>query len=122
MNKNLHSLKGQNTANQLLENDPNLKQIREKLIRKYQPLQLFLFGSRATNTNRADSDYDLLLVVKKREGSRLDNLNQARALFFDSNFSVDISVYTEKEFEDWKNELNSIAEVAYTLGVEIPLG
>lgn len=36
--------------------------------------------------------------------------------------SADVFVYSEKEFDDWKDQLRSIAETALNTGVEIDLG
>ena len=101
--------------------DPLIVEIRQKLA-AFNPQRMFLFGSRASGTNRADSDYDILLVVKETSGSRSENMQKAQELLFDLDISADVFVYSQSEFEEWKNELNSVAEAAHNLGVEIPLG
>jgi len=109
-------------------NSENLQQekvvldIKQRLMAGFSPIRMFLFGSRAAGTHRPDSDYDILIVVKETKLSRWDNMAKARELLFDLDISADVFVYSEKEFEEWKNELNSVAEAAHNLGVEIPLG
>lgn len=39
--------------------------------------RLILFGSRVRGTHRADSDYDLLLVVKRKDEALIDQLYEA---------------------------------------------
>jgi predicted nucleotidyltransferase len=73
-------------------------------------------------TNRPDSDYDFVVVVPKTEKTRAENMRIAKEAVFDLNISVDVFVYDEAYFNDWKTELNSIPEVAHSLGLEIPLG
>jgi len=110
------------SLDELLSSDPLLTGIRNKLTATFHPNRMFLFGSRASGSNRSDSDYDILLVVKENSVSRWDNMQKAREALFDLDISADVFVYSEKEFDEWKNELNSIAEAAHNLGVEIPLG
>ncbi len=102
--------------------DPVLTLIKEKLTQHFKIERLFLFGSRAQGKSSADSDYDLLIVANDLGGSRIENLLTARRILADLNISADVFIYNHNEFEEWKNELNSIPEVAHTLGVEIPLG
>ncbi|MGE0632285.1 MAG: nucleotidyltransferase domain-containing protein [Pseudobdellovibrionaceae bacterium] len=102
--------------------DPLVSQIQQRLISTFHPQQMFLFGSRVYGSPREDSDYDLLVVVEKRSGSRIDNMLKAREALFDLDVSADVFVYSEQEFEEWKNELNTVAEAAFVLGVELPLG
>lgn len=110
------------SLDELLTSDSSIKKIQSKLIEAFHPDRMFLFGSRAAGTHRVDSDYDILLVVKETSVSRWENMQKAKEALFDLDISADVFVYSEKEFEEWKNELNSVAEAAHNLGVEIPLG
>lgn len=105
-----------------LKQDELLQTVKRRLVAAYSPLRMFLFGSRAAGTNRSDSDYDILIVVKETNLSRWENMDRARGLLSDLNAAANIFVYSEQDFEDWKNELNSVAEAAHNLGVEISLG
>ncbi len=110
------------TEPETFETDKTLQAIKQRLTADFFPSRMFLFGSRAGGTHRSDSDYDILLVVKETKFSRKENMDRARELVSDLRISADIFVYSDQEFEDWKNELNSVAEAAHNLGVEIPLG
>ena len=44
--------------------DPILDEITRRLVETYRPERIYLFGSRARGTAGADSDYDLLVVVR----------------------------------------------------------
>jgi len=103
--------------------DHKLKKIVEALKKEFKPSRLFLFGSRANNTNHEDSDYDFVLVVPGNKKSRLANMTKAsRLLQKKFKISVDVFVYSQKEFGEWKNELNSIPETAINTGREFDLG
>jgi predicted nucleotidyltransferase len=47
----------------ILEHDPKLGVVLERLIEAYQPESIYLFGSVARGDADADSDYDLLIIV-----------------------------------------------------------
>ena len=106
----------------LIKTDKNILQIYSRLKTAFNPTQMFLFGSRAMGTNREDSDYDIAVVVAHTDKSRLQNMDVAREALFDLDISADVFVYGQQEFDEWKNELNSIPEAAYNLGVELTLG
>ena len=102
--------------------DKNLIEIKARLIKRFNPLRILLFGSRSQDKHRPTSDYDIVLVVKKRKGSLVENMLVAADLVEDLNVSVDVFVYSEKTFDEWKNELSSIPETALSSGVELSLG
>jgi len=99
-----------------------LNKITKALRDEFNPSRLFLFGSRANGTARADSDYDILLVVKTVKGNRAENMLRASKALNHLNVSADIFVYSEEEFNAWKTELSSIPETALNTGREIDLG
>lgn len=111
-----------NLVNQKIPQDSNLIKIKDLLVKEFSPLKMYLFGSRANGQFRPDSDYDILLIVSERNGTRLENMQKARLLLFEHNLLGDIFIYTQEEFNDWKNEFNSIPEIAFSQGLEIPLG
>jgi predicted nucleotidyltransferase len=108
-----------------LNNDNQIElihQIKETLKAEYHPSRLFLFGSRANGTARVDSDYDFVMVVSDAKRSSLEEMTKARSLVFKKhNVSADIFIYSEKEFDVWKDEFNSIPETALNIGKEIEL-
>ena len=103
--------------------DKNLDAIVSVLKVEFQPSRLFLFGSRANGNARVDSDYDFVLVVPENTKTRHDNMAKARHLLDEKcNISADVFVYSQNEFDEWKDELNSIPETAKNTGLEIDLG
>lgn len=85
-------------------------------------IRIFLFGSLANGSARKDSVYDFLLVVEKTKGSRADNMIRAAKAVEHIDAKVDVFAYSEREFNEWKDELSSIPEAALNTGQEIDLG
>ncbi len=101
--------------------DPEFHNIVAKLKAEFLPQKMFLFGSRASVNFRENSDYDFVIVVDKTEKTRIENLIRASELFAKTNISVDVFVYPVDEFNDWKEEFNSIPELALNTGIEVDL-
>ncbi len=99
-----------------------LELIIKALTNEFKPIRLFLFGSRASNSYRTESDYDFVVVVKNKKGSRVDNMIRASHILVHLDIKADVFVYSEKEFNDWKNELSSIPETALNTGIELAIG
>lgn len=101
--------------------DTNLEIILKKLVPAFNPLKVFLFGSRAKNQHHNESDYDLFFIVDKSDQTHIKRIQQAHRLLWGLDVSVDIFIYTQAEFNEWKDETSSIANIARTEGVEILL-
>jgi uncharacterized protein len=99
-----------------------LKQVVEVIKRELKPKRLFLFGSRAAGSAKKDSDYDFVAVVPKKKGLRMNNWQRTyEKIHNECGVSADVFVYSEKEFETWKDEFSSIPETALNTGKEIKL-
>lgn len=102
--------------------DDKLKSILEKLIPEFQPTKIFLFGSRCKGNFKADSDYDLFLIVNKSDISRHERMTKALMALWGCGVKVDVFIYTEAEFNDWKDEFSSIPYTVATEGLELKVG
>ncbi len=104
--------------------DPLLPKIVEALKRELHPTRLFLYGSRANNNARPDSDYDFVAVVPEfAEEKRYEVMSAISSkLWGELDVEVQVWVYSEAQFDDWKDEFSSIAETALNTGFEVPLG
>lgn len=117
MEFHLHIVKAQ-------QNNEKLNQITERIKQKYKPLRLFLYGSRASGKYRDDSDYDFVMVLKNFNSDDRHNMMSEIASAIRSELGVDVQVwvYSEAQFNDWKDEFSSIPETALNTGKEIDLG
>ncbi len=99
-----------------------IDQIKNSLKAAYNPSRLFIFGSRSNGTATKNSDYDFVMVVSDKKKSSLDEMTNARSLIFKKhNVLTDVFIYSVKEFEEWKDEFNSVPETALNLGKELEL-
>lgn len=104
-----------------LQRDKAVQAIKQRLVAGYSPIRMFLFGSRPRHSPTPQR-LRPSNCRKRNQAVRWDNMVKARELHFDLDVTADVFVYSDNEFEEWKSELNSAAEVAHNLGVEIPLG
>jgi uncharacterized protein len=103
-------------------NDPILKEIVSRLSKEFHPSKMYLFGSRASGHAQPDSDYDLLLVVKGIDSGKFERMKRARRALQGLDMTADVFVYSEEEFNEWKDELSSIPETALREGLELEVG
>ena len=71
-------------------------------IEQVRPLisQMILFGSRAMGTHRPDSDYDVLVVVDRKEDALVDVLYEAvMDVLLAHGRLVSLKVFAKNEFE-----------------------
>jgi predicted nucleotidyltransferase len=102
--------------------DPKLDEILSRLIPEFNPTKIFLFGSRAIGKARVDSDYDVFLVIEKSNLHSIERMQKAVRLLSGVNVKVDVFIYTQEEFDDWKDEFSSIPHTVTTEGLELQVG
>lgn len=105
-----------------LQNDKNLTEIVTKLKAHFKPVKIYLFGSRARGTATPGSDYDIFVLVKQSDKSKMERMDEANLALWGRRYAVDVFVYTEAEFEEWKDAFNSIPHIVATEGLELNLG
>ncbi len=81
-----------------------------------QPVKIILFGSRAHDRAKPDSDVDLLVIYDGRD-SRRDVMLKIRRLFTPQDFAMDLFVLSSAEFEQQKHIVATVGRVAATEGV-----
>ncbi len=93
-----------------------LKIVTDRIISKYNPQQILLFGSQAKNNSKKDSDIDLCVVI---------NTHNKRKLLADMYYSIetekpiDILLYTPQEWEMCASDKMSFAYKINTEGVKL---
>jgi uncharacterized protein len=102
-----------------IKKDKNFIETITKLKNYFKPEKIYLFGSRAKGLQSADSDYDLFLIVKQSNKSVAERMKEANDVLWGRRISVDVFIYTEEEFNEYKQDVNSIAFVATTEGMEL---
>ena len=79
------------------DSERELATIVQRLVRRYRPEKIIVFGSAAAGTADADSDIDLL-IIKQTEDGYFDRLGKVRRLL-DTWQPLDIFVLTPLELE-----------------------
>lgn len=79
-----------------------------RIVEKFDPEQIILFGSHARGTAGPDSDVDLLVVMPVR-GSKRDKAIEIRVALHDAPLPKDIIVTTPEEFA-WRKEIPGTIE------------
>lgn len=76
-----------------------LEDIKNRLVKAYNPTAIYLFGSYAWGSPTEDSDLDLLIVVDKSEEKSYERPLLGYDALFGMKIAKDIIVYTQEEFE-----------------------
>ncbi len=93
-----------------------IENIKNQIVKKYNPKDIYLFGSNAKGVVRKSSDIDLCIIIntdKKRE------IIQEMLYSLDYDMDLDIVIYTEDEWEKYRNDLSTFASVINKTGVSL---
>jgi predicted nucleotidyltransferase len=88
-----------------------LDEFKHRIISRYQPQRIILFGSYATGRHRADSDLDILVVMDVK-GSTRQKANEIDLLMSDRIVPMDFVVLTPEQYERQKNIVGTMVRQA----------
>ncbi len=92
-----------------------IRRIVYRIVRKFDPDRIILFGSHARNQAGPDSDVDLLIVMPV-SGSKRRKAVEIGVALHDFRISKDLIVVTPEEFEWRKDTLGTIERPAWREG------
>jgi predicted nucleotidyltransferase len=84
-----------------------IERLVKRIVKKFHPEQIILFGSQARGDARPDSDIDLLVVMNFR-GRKLDTMVELQGIVPSLHRHVDILVTTPEHFAWRKNVVGTI--------------
>jgi len=84
-------------------NQEKIQKVVKKIVKRFSPQKVILFGSYAWGKPSKDSDVDLL-VIKNSKKRRMEREQELRKLLFPAGVAMDILVYTPQELEKAINE------------------
>ena len=99
----------------LAKQPPYLSEAVDRIVRKFHPKKIILFGSWARGEAREDSDLDLLVVLSKVEHKRKAAIEVLRALN-GLPISKDVIVTTPEEIEERGKVIGDILRPALEEG------
>ena len=88
--------------------EKTIKRMVGRIVERFQPEAVILFGSHARGTAGPDSDVDLL-VVMRIAGSKREKQLEVRMTLHEFKVSKDIIVTTPEDFE-WRKEVPGTIE------------
>jgi predicted nucleotidyltransferase len=92
-----------------------IQRITTRIVKRFHPEKVILFGSQARGNITADSDLDLL-VVMDFEGSKLDKMVEVREVLNGINVPTDILITTPDDFAWRKDVVGTIEWPAFHEG------
>ena len=76
-----------------------IDEVKNRLVKTYNPIAIYLFGSYAWGTPTEDSDLDLLIVIDKSDEKSYKRQYSGYDALFELGISKDLVIYTKEEFE-----------------------
>ena len=83
----------------ILHNDPILTDMVQRLVEVFQPIRIFLFGSKARDQSEDDSDYDLMVIVSDTASTEQRRSRLAYEALRGTGTAADVLVWTKSRFE-----------------------
>jgi predicted nucleotidyltransferase len=87
-----------------------------RLVDRLDPEAIYLFGSRASGTARADSDFDLLVVTRTEDGDAGFDYDRTYAPLLGLGVGCDVLPCRKDEFESEKELPTSLCHMAVHKG------
>jgi predicted nucleotidyltransferase len=82
--------------------DIQINNITDKIVEKYNPEKVILFGSCAKGTYNDDSDLDFI-IIKETNLPKHKRGIELRRFFYGLTIPLDFKIYTTNEYEQEKN-------------------
>lgn len=89
-------------------NKETIEEVKNRLIKTYNPIAIYLFGSYAWGSPTEDSDLDLLIVVDKSSEKSYQRQRPGHSALFGLGISKDLIVYTKDEFERISSDITTL--------------
>jgi predicted nucleotidyltransferase len=89
-------------------NKETIEEVKNRLVKVYNPLAIYLFGSYVWGTPTEDSDLDLLIVVDKSDEKSYKRPIIGHNVLFGLDVSKDLIVYTREEFEKRSKDVTTL--------------
>src|SRR3990172_1249231 len=89
-------------------NKETIEEVKNRLIKTYDPIAIYLFGSYAWGSPTEDSDLDLLIVVDTSNERSFDRTRPGQRALFGLGVSKDMIVYTKEEFEKYAENITTL--------------
>lgn len=82
-----------------------IDQIKDILVKEYNPVEIYLFGSYAWGHPDDESDLDILVVVDQTTEDRYKMMVRGHHILANIRCPKDIVIQTKGEFDKWSQEV-----------------
>lgn len=89
-------------------NKKTIEEVKNRLVKTYDPIAIYLFGSYAWGSPTEDSDLDLLIVTDQSNEKSYKRPVRGHHALFGMGISKDILVSTKNEFNRRANEITTL--------------
>ena len=86
-----------------------IEEVKNRLVKVYNPLEIYLFGSYAWGTPTEESDLDLLIVVEASEEKKYKRGIKGSLALYGLGIAKDILVFTKAEFEAVSSDITTLS-------------
>ena len=97
-------------------NQDIIDEVRNRLVKTYDPLAIYIFGSYAWGTPNEDSDLDLLVIVEASDEKSFKRPIPGHRALVELCISKDLIVYTRDEFDRYSIDPTSLCHVIQKRG------
>ena len=85
-----------------------IEEVKNRLVKLYNPYEIYIFGRYAWGVPDDESDLDLLIIVDELTKDRYKWLADGHIALMGTNISKDLLLLTKKEFEDRSTDATSL--------------
>ena len=85
-----------------------IEEVTDRLVKTYNPIEIYLFGSYAWGKPTEDSDLDLLIVIDESNEKSYRRAIPGYDALFGMGISKDLIVYTKEEFDKVVNNISTL--------------
>ncbi len=89
-------------------NKEQIDTVTKRLIKAYQPISIFLFGSYAWGTPTNDSDLDLMIILENSDEKSYIRPRKGFKALRGLKIAKDLVVFTKNELNSYLNEPSSL--------------
>jgi predicted nucleotidyltransferase len=89
-------------------NKETIEEVKNRLVKAYNPVAIYLFGSYAWGSPTEDSDLDLLIVIDASNEKFYRRMDPAYDALFGMGIAKDIIVYTKEEFDNVSQNITTL--------------
>jgi uncharacterized protein len=100
-------------------NKETIEEVKNRLVKTYNPVAIYLFGSYAWGSPTEDSDLDLLVIIEKSDERRYKRQHIGFDALWGLGAPKDLFIYTKEEFEQSLKDKMSLCSKIKKEGTEL---